>query len=92
MIYLSNSQLRIDFGESGGKHVIPLNTIKNLISNYLERLYKQLSEVITNLANGKEVHGGVESGFGPGLWQCIIIIIVVILVGLFFIFTRLMGS
>ena len=29
-IYLTNSELRIDFGESGADHVIPLHTIKNL--------------------------------------------------------------
>jgi hypothetical protein len=62
------------------------------ISDYVNRLYKRLSEAITDLSDGNDVQIGKESGVGAGFWQCIISIIILILIGLFYGYTRLMGS
>lgn len=111
MISLSNTQLRFALRGSEDKHVIPLNTIKNLklckktgfwyqkeprrvsietdtgetylFITYVNRLYKRLSEAITDLSDGNDVQIGKESGIGAGFWQCLIIIILVI-IGVFF--------
>lgn len=74
------------FGVQPRKVSIQTNTGETylILSEYNQRLYKQLSKA---LSNGNDVQIGKEFGVA---W--IIFIIIVILIGLFYVFTRLIGS